>query len=183
MINYCRENGIILLSFPPHTSHKLQPLDRSVYGPFKRFYNAAADSWMKSNPGKTMVIYNIPSLIKAALPNAATSKNIISGFTSTGIWPFNKDVFTEEDYLPSEVTNRLLVTENVTSDSVSNETIDNQKNMNEYTKEIPSTPGLKNQDHENNQVKVGVSPEELRPYPKAKERKKIRTAEKLKQKS
>jgi len=115
MIN-CRENGIILLSFPPHTSHKLQPLDRSVYSPFKRFYNAAADSWMKSNPGKTMVIYNIPSLIKAALPNAATPKNIISEFTSTGIWPFNKDVFTEEDYIPSEVTNRLLVTENVTSD-------------------------------------------------------------------
>lgn len=54
IINYCRENGIVLLSFPPHTSHKLQPLDRSVYGPFKRFYNAAADLWMKNNPGKTM---------------------------------------------------------------------------------------------------------------------------------
>jgi hypothetical protein len=30
-----RENGIILLTFPPHTSHKLQPLERCVFGPFK----------------------------------------------------------------------------------------------------------------------------------------------------
>lgn len=165
MINYCRENGITLLSFPPHTSHKLQPLDRSVYGPFKRFYNAAADSWMKNNPGKTMVIYNIPSLVKVALSNAATPKNITSGFTCTGIWPFNKDIFTEEDYLPSEVTNRLLLdTDNISSN-------------NNVSNEIPPTPNLKNQDNKSN---VDVSPEELRPYPKAKERKKNTNRRKIK---
>lgn len=30
---YCRENGIVMRSFPPHTSHKLQPLDLTVFGP------------------------------------------------------------------------------------------------------------------------------------------------------
>ena len=35
-LDYCSENGIIMLSFPPHCSHKLQPLDRSVYGPLKK---------------------------------------------------------------------------------------------------------------------------------------------------
>lgn len=35
-INFARENGIVMLSFPPHCSHKLQPLDRSVFGPFKK---------------------------------------------------------------------------------------------------------------------------------------------------
>jgi len=30
MIDYCRDNGVILLSFPSHTFHKLQPLDKSV---------------------------------------------------------------------------------------------------------------------------------------------------------
>ena len=42
--NFCKENGITLLSFPAHCSHKLQPLDRSVYGPFKKFVNSA---WMQ----------------------------------------------------------------------------------------------------------------------------------------
>lgn len=35
VIKYAKENGIILLTFPPHSSHKLQPLDVSMYGPFK----------------------------------------------------------------------------------------------------------------------------------------------------
>lgn len=50
-IDFCRENGVVLLSFPPHCSHKLQPLDRTVYGPLKSYVNSAIDRWMKTNPG------------------------------------------------------------------------------------------------------------------------------------
>ncbi|KAF2878894.1 hypothetical protein ILUMI_27271 [Ignelater luminosus] len=32
-LDYCKRNGIVLLSFPPHCTHKLQPLDRAVFGP------------------------------------------------------------------------------------------------------------------------------------------------------
>ena len=34
LIEYAREKGLILLSLPPHTSHKLKPLDRSFFKPF-----------------------------------------------------------------------------------------------------------------------------------------------------
>ena len=34
-ILYARENGITLVTFPPHCSHQLQPLDVGVLGPFK----------------------------------------------------------------------------------------------------------------------------------------------------
>lgn len=44
VIDFCREVGIVLLSFPPHCSHKLQPLDRSVYGPFKKYINQSMTS-------------------------------------------------------------------------------------------------------------------------------------------
>ena len=30
-ITFAKENGIIMLTFPPHTSHKLQPLDRCFW--------------------------------------------------------------------------------------------------------------------------------------------------------
>ena len=43
VIDYAKEHGVALLLFPPHCSHKLQPLDRAVYGPFKRYYNSACD--------------------------------------------------------------------------------------------------------------------------------------------
>jgi DDE superfamily endonuclease len=34
-INFARANGIVMLSIPPHTSHKIQPLDRTFFGPLK----------------------------------------------------------------------------------------------------------------------------------------------------
>ncbi|XP_065651213.1 uncharacterized protein LOC136079405 [Hydra vulgaris] len=34
-IDLASDNGAIVLTIPPHTSHKLQPLDIVVYGPFK----------------------------------------------------------------------------------------------------------------------------------------------------
>ena len=75
-IDYAKEHGIVLLSFPPHCSHKLQPLDRAVYGPFQRYYNSAYDCWMKENRGKTMAIYDIPDMVGRAFPRAFTPVNI-----------------------------------------------------------------------------------------------------------
>uniref|UniRef100_A0A1B0D8L0 DDE-1 domain-containing protein n=1 Tax=Phlebotomus papatasi TaxID=29031 RepID=A0A1B0D8L0_PHLPP len=49
-LKFCVDNGINVLSIPPHSSHKLQPLDRSVYGPFKRAMAAHMDSWMNAHP-------------------------------------------------------------------------------------------------------------------------------------
>ncbi|XP_051558197.1 uncharacterized protein LOC127443547 [Myxocyprinus asiaticus] len=53
---------------------KLQPLDRSVYGPFKKLINTASDAWMRMNPGKTMTIYDIPSLECDYAPSQVTDR-------------------------------------------------------------------------------------------------------------
>ncbi|KAH0814052.1 hypothetical protein GEV33_008738 [Tenebrio molitor] len=50
VVSLAKSNGVHLLTFPPHCSHRLQPLDVSVYGPFKAYYNGAASAWMTSNP-------------------------------------------------------------------------------------------------------------------------------------
>ena len=52
-IDFYKENCVTLLTLPSHCSHKLQPLDRSVYGSFKAFYNQAANAFMVRHPGKT----------------------------------------------------------------------------------------------------------------------------------
>ena len=44
VINKAREQSIILLTFPPKTLHKLQPLDKAVFGSFKASYNRAMDN-------------------------------------------------------------------------------------------------------------------------------------------
>ena len=108
VLNECKENGVVMLSFPPHCSHKLQPLDRTVYGPLKTFLSNAQTSWMRNNPGGTMNIHDIPFLLSSAFPLAFTPTNIMSGFRVSGICPFNRDIFTENDFAPAFVTDRPL---------------------------------------------------------------------------
>jgi DDE superfamily endonuclease len=116
-INYAKEHSIVMLSFPPHCSHRLQPLDRSVYGPFKRFLSTAQDAWMRSHPGNPMTIYDLPSLIRDALPRATTPQNIASGFQACGVYPYNKDIFQDHEYAPSIPTDRPHVQHRVTAGS------------------------------------------------------------------
>lgn len=105
-VKYAKDNGVVLLSFPPHCSHRLQPLDRSVYGPLKKYMTSAQDAWMRNNPGKSMTIYDLPGLAREALPLALAPNNVIKGFNCTGIEPFNRNIFTEDDFLPASVTDR-----------------------------------------------------------------------------
>lgn len=106
VIDFCKEKGVVLLSLPPPTSHKLQPLDRSVFGPLKKYLADAMEAWMKSNPGKTMTIYDVAELAGKALPKASTPSNIMSGFRVSGIFPFNRNVFEDWEFAPSNVTDR-----------------------------------------------------------------------------
>lgn len=46
---FCKENFIILLSLPPHSSHRLQPLDVVFYGPLKKAYNKECDRSRTNN--------------------------------------------------------------------------------------------------------------------------------------
>ena len=105
-IAYAKEHGVHMLSFPPHCSHKLQPLDRSVYFPLKKFFNTQCDAWCSSNPGRTMQIFDIPALCAVAFPLAMTPVNIQSGFRVSGIYPFNRNIFTDDEFLPSVATDR-----------------------------------------------------------------------------
>lgn len=56
IIENVKENGIILLTLPAHTSNPLQLLDRTVFGPFKSQFSQVADSWMLKHPN--MQTYN-----------------------------------------------------------------------------------------------------------------------------
>lgn len=93
-----KENGIILLTLPPHTSSKLQPLDHSVFKAFKMYYSQQCDHWMVNHIGKKITEYDIASIMKPAFLKAFSPTNIISGFTSTGIFPYNPDVISDADY-------------------------------------------------------------------------------------
>ncbi|XP_058813094.1 uncharacterized protein LOC131677353 [Topomyia yanbarensis] len=107
-LNFAKSHGIHLLTIPPHTSHKLQPLDRTVYGPLKAYYNSACDDWMAQHGGKTITIYEIAECFAKAFTRAFTAENIRSGFRVSGIHPLNSNIFNDADYLLSYVTDRPI---------------------------------------------------------------------------
>ena len=99
-IKFTKANGIVLLPLPPHCSHKLQPLDRSVFGPLEAAANNVASNWMISNPGKCMKITTILELVTMVYNQVFTVKNIQGGFRVSGICPFNSTIFTQQDFAP-----------------------------------------------------------------------------------
>ncbi|CAH1957748.1 unnamed protein product [Acanthoscelides obtectus] len=107
VVEFARQNSIIIVTFPQHCSHKLQPLDITVYGPFKTRYRTAMNEWMLTNPGKTVTIYQIGQFVKEAYLPAFSPQNITQGFLKTGIYPLNSNIFSEEAFLSSYVTDRL----------------------------------------------------------------------------
>ena len=106
IITLAKKHGLEILTFPPHCSHRLQPLDVTIFGPFKVFYNRFADAWMTTNPGRPINIYEIAELSGAVFLKAFDLENITSAFKATGVFPLNPLVFTEDDFLRSYVTER-----------------------------------------------------------------------------
>lgn len=63
-IQLAKDNGVTMLTFHLHTSHKMQPLDRGVFGPFSTYYNSKMNDWSlkPGNAGKPATIYDVAEI-------------------------------------------------------------------------------------------------------------------------
>jgi hypothetical protein len=90
------ENRVQLVYLPTHASHRLQPLDLSVFGPLKTYYSHAIESFGEySISGPSSKRRFIRAYLKAS-SEAFSKENIRSGFFYTGIWPLNGSKVVEE---------------------------------------------------------------------------------------
>ena len=95
-IKLARENGVYLLSFPPHTTHRMQPLDVSFFKSLKSWYNIEVETYLRSSNGKTVNVYLVSKLVGKAFVKAATMESAVNGFRKAGLWPPNRHVFDGE---------------------------------------------------------------------------------------
>lgn len=146
------------------------------------------------NAGKPATIYDVAELVGKAFPLAFTQNNICNGFKKSGLFPLDENIFDDHEFLSSNVTDRPLSPENesdlsvVAPQSISNGTTDDNEyetfnteppinniglNLSEpstsYATPIITTPKSK-QDN----LQTLVSPEDIRPFPKALPRKATR---------
>ena len=103
-INMCRENGVDMISLPPHCTHMLQPLDRSYFKPLKAAYNKVCDNYMVTHPGSRITVHQVAGLASEAYLQVSSPQLAVNGFRCCGIWPFNSEIFPDSAFAPSLLT-------------------------------------------------------------------------------
>jgi hypothetical protein len=92
-INFCEENRILLGIFPPHATHRLQPLDVAVFSPLAAAYSKELGAYMDDCQGFcSLSKRDFFRLFWKAWDTSVSKKNIISSFKATGIAPFDPSV-------------------------------------------------------------------------------------------
>jgi len=103
VITLAQENHVDIICLPPHSSHKMQPLDKAFMGPLKTFYSQEIEKWLCSHPGRVVTVYQIGELFGNAYKLAATGEIAANGFRATGLFPCDKNIYRPCDFpLPSE---------------------------------------------------------------------------------
>ena len=85
------EQEIIVFALPPNTTHLSQPLDKGCFGPLKMRWRQVCHKYMSENPGKIVTRYSFSELFAEAWNDSMIPCNILSGFSTTGIFPVNRN--------------------------------------------------------------------------------------------
>jgi hypothetical protein len=87
-IDYATKNRIIIVVFPPHSTHRLQPLDVGLFGPLSTAYSSELTQHQQASQGRLPVRKaDFFHLFWPAYTRSFTKKNILSSFKATGVWP------------------------------------------------------------------------------------------------
>ena len=117
-VTFARSKGIQLLVVPPRCTRRMQPLDTTFFKSLKTAYNNAVDSWMVTNPGRRMPFYDMAVVFNTAFNKSATLDKPVTGLRACGRWPYDSDVFTDDDFAAALLTGAHQATAGPSSDDV-----------------------------------------------------------------
>ena len=98
-----------MLSTPPHTTQKFQPLERVFFKLFRQAYGSASVSWMRQNSGARLTEYDAVGLVNTAFTKVARLDIAPDGFRCTGIQHLDRQIFSDLDFLGSVLTDIPLI--------------------------------------------------------------------------
>ncbi|XP_067642531.1 uncharacterized protein [Eurosta solidaginis] len=101
ILDLARENHVSMVSIPPHSSHKIQPLDKTFMGPLKRYLSEEIRVWMRSNC-RALTHFDMTDLYGKAYMRVQSGEIAINGFRTTGIFPLNRHIFRDDEFLAAD---------------------------------------------------------------------------------
>lgn len=108
MLEFAEQNDILLFCLPAHTTHYLQPLDRTFFKALKTYYSQACRHFVKSNTSRTLKRLQFGKLLGESWNRAATVDNAVAAFRATGIVPFNPTAIPDYAYIENVQVNNTI---------------------------------------------------------------------------
>jgi hypothetical protein len=94
-LNYAKSRDIIVLGYPPHTTHLLQGLDVVIFGALKNAYAKYSDQHT-ATCGRDVEKDDFLMVMGKAVDDAFTESNIHAAWRKTGLQPVDPSVITPE---------------------------------------------------------------------------------------
>jgi hypothetical protein len=92
-IDYCDQNRILLMIYPPHSTHTLQPLDVVMFKPLSSAYSGEVAAFMERCQGLTsMSKRDFYPMFMTAWKASFKEDTILKAFEATGLSPFEPEV-------------------------------------------------------------------------------------------
>ena len=89
---YCDANRILLMVFPPHSTHSLQPLDVAIFSPLSKRYTDELNKSLQRSQGRSRITKrDFYGNFWPAWSSTTTSELILKSFQATGVWPMDAD--------------------------------------------------------------------------------------------
>jgi hypothetical protein len=89
-IEYADANRILLAVFPPHSTHRLQPLDIGLFSPLSTYYSQAIDRLLSESQGLVRITKrDFWPLFYEAWEKAFHTQNVRSAWEAAGLYPLN----------------------------------------------------------------------------------------------
>ena len=148
LIDIARDSGVTIICLPPHTTHRMQPLDVTVMKPLSVGLAKASRTWLSNNVGHTLGLYQVAEIFALAYEKATVPSHLINGFAKCGIYPINSEIFADK-FAASAVSEIPL--------EVDEEIDDGEENLPENVSEIsiPVSSAVSNH----------VTPSDIKPLP------------------
>ena len=100
---------IIIAIMPPHSTHRLQPLDVGLFQPLATAYSKEISKLMSESYGLVSMTKRIFwRIFNSAWDTSFTEKNIVSAFAKTGIFPYDPSVILSKITCPEPVPELII---------------------------------------------------------------------------